>query len=107
MYYLIKYEDNYADEIEIDGHVVLMQEEYEAFTKAIENIKPFEFCIGTNENIDYQNEKEVKKTITITTITKEELQMLKNLGLKERGFARSFTQAVHCGAFGDEYRQVF
>lgn len=63
MYYLVKYNDNWADEIDIDGFALFTEEEHDEFISMVNKIcgllragEVFEYYIGTNEFIihDYE-----------------------------------------------------
>ena len=63
MYYLVKYNDNWADEIDIEGFALFTEEEYDEFISMINKVcdllragKTFEYYIGTNEFIIHDHE---------------------------------------------------
>lgn len=63
---LIKWSDNWADEMDLEGFAVMDTDE---FAKWKENIpSPYTFYVGTNEEIDYSTKKEL-----IDYSTKKEL----------------------------------
>lgn len=92
-FYLMKYSDNWADEMDVDGHTILTQEEYDQFTLAAANVKHMYFCIGTNEDIEYgigQWDSKIEDAYTVEEITEAEAKVLRKLDLAEAGFARKF-----------------
>lgn len=63
MYYLVKYNDNWADEMDINGFALFTEEEHDEFISMVNKIcdllragETFEYYIGTNEFIihDYE-----------------------------------------------------
>ena len=64
MYYLVKYSDNWADEMDIDGFALLTEELYDEFISMVNKIcdllrdgETFEYYIGTNKFIIHDHEK--------------------------------------------------
>lgn len=92
--YLLTYSDNWADEMDIDGHVVLTEREYREFKKSLEQCDGFCFCIGTNEDIDYDDGSDAEDVISVQKITEEEYKVLENLGLLSAGFAEDFIEQL-------------
>lgn len=84
-FYLVKYEDNWADEFNIYGLEILDQRQYDFLNMVIENVidkvGEFNYCFGTNEDIDYKSTARIRKALTFQSITKEEFETLKKLRL--------------------------
>ena len=64
MYYLVKYSDNWADEIDIDGFALFTEEEHDEFISMVDKVcdllrvgEIFEYYIGTNEMIIHDHER--------------------------------------------------
>lgn len=97
-YYLIKYEDNWADEMDIDGACVLTEGEYKAFTDVVVNFDNFDgyidFVVGTNQSVEYYSRAEVEQAFTVREITEDEYKVLSELGLDDIGFARDFVREI-------------
>lgn len=94
--YLVKYSSNWADEIDIDGHVVLSDGEYDIFMmqlNALEN--GFTFCIGTNQEIDYESSSDVLDNLEVIAINDADFVVLNNLGLLSQGFAEDLVSTVN------------
>ena len=81
MYYLVKYSDNWADEMDIDGFALLTEELYDEFISMVNKIREllragetFEYYVGSNEFIFYDDEKyfaDSFKTQRITSLAFE------------------------------------
>jgi hypothetical protein len=70
-YYLVKYEDNYADEFDIQGFRIFTEVELKAFKTLVKTAKyPQEVYFGTNESISYDS---------FTDYTEEEASLLTKL----------------------------
>jgi len=93
-YYMVTYEDNWADEMDIDGHYVLKEDEYKEFQKALKETKGFEFYIGTNEEIYYDDNDSVLSAIEIKEIDQAQYDVLEKLDLLSRGFASEFIDCI-------------
>jgi len=91
---MVTYEDNWADEMDIDGHYVLTEKEYKEFRQALKKTKGFEFYIGTNEEIYYDDNYSVESVIDIKKINQEQYDVLKKLDLLSRGFASDFIDNI-------------
>lgn len=87
IYVFVRFQDNWADEIDVDNFCAkpLTKEEYDYFMKAVEFTKNYrdEMCytVGSNEWIDYANGEEYMAAYEIKTISKEEYEVLEKLGL--------------------------
>lgn len=75
MYYLVKYSDNWADEMDIEGFAVFTQKEFCDFSNAIEEImnlikngKTYTYWFGTNEGVEYDHVNYFLKSFEIKTI---------------------------------------
>ena len=81
MYYLVKYSDNWADEIDIDGFALFTEEEHNEFVSMVDKVcellrvgEIFEYYIGTNEIIIHDHERyfaECFKIHPISSLTYE------------------------------------
>lgn len=54
-YYLVKYEDDYADEFSVYGLALLTDEDKKFFNSITQEQLPITHYIGTNEEIKYTN----------------------------------------------------
>lgn len=71
---LVKYADNWADEMDIAGFMVVSNEELEEWKSKIPN-REFLFSIGNNEEVEYSNKEEFLEQHTFTPLTKEQAQI--------------------------------
>ena len=79
---LVRYNDNYADEFDVDGFFALSDEDWKAYKTKIKKTigeKTFTFGIGTNESIEYDGAKEYLSNLKPEKITQEEYDTLLKL----------------------------
>lgn len=86
---LVQFSDNWADEMDVEGGILMTQDEYSKFItaakKALANEKSVDFVIGTNEWITYSNFKDFEGTLKVTEVTDEEAEVLKKFHLDKYG----------------------
>ena len=75
-YLLVKYDDNWADEIDLKGFKVLAEEEWEKLKSYIPN-KKFTRYVGSNEDIEYLSKDDFLSRFSVQEITWEECQVFK------------------------------
>ena len=86
-YTLVNYNSNWADEIDIEGFVVMPSEEWNDIKLFLSKYKvEFEYYVGTNEEIYYADGIEILADYSTKSITEEEYKTLENLKLKRLGF---------------------
>lgn len=79
-HYLVKYESDWADEMDIEGFDILTQEDKDYFESLTPtDDKPLIHYVGTNEEIEYWNSEMFLKCYTWTPISKEEAEIVKKL----------------------------
>lgn len=88
-YYLVKYEDNWADEMDITG-IYPATEEYVKNMKDIVDLyftkkDGFNFGIGTNEDIYYDSGESLLSSYTFQEITEAEYDVICKLNI-DMGF---------------------
>jgi hypothetical protein len=93
-FYLLKYSDNWADEMDIDGHAVLTSEEYNEFNSKVDELEYLWFSVGTNEDIEYESNESIKRAYSVSAILEDDVDVLDRLGIMFRGYADSFVEAV-------------
>lgn len=77
---LIKWKDNWADEADFYGFVIDTKENWEEFKSLCEAYNSsFSMTVGTNEQIDYSDGKDLLSRITISEINDNEVQIMKKL----------------------------
>jgi hypothetical protein len=86
-YYLIRYADNYEDEFEVSGFVVLTSKEMNDFDTALNVLETImestelSFYFGTNEEMVYDDFKFFLEAISVSVLSKSEgAFMLKQFG---------------------------
>ena len=72
-FHLLKFDDNWADEMDVSGFVVYDEDEYKAWLDKIPD-RQFSYGIGTNEEIEYSDAEEFLRSVTVTSLTSEEVQ---------------------------------
>lgn len=83
---LVKFEDNWADEMDVHGFKIYEIEEWTELKVKIAKLnRKMEFCIGTNEELEFKNGKAILKSMTEYKITENEKKFLENIfGNKDR-----------------------
>ena len=72
-FHLLKFNDNWADEMDVDGFVIYDEDEYKAWLDKIPDHK-FSYGIGTNEEIEYSSKAVFLNSVATTNLTPEEVQ---------------------------------
>lgn len=93
-FFLVKYSDNWSDEMDVEGFRVFTEIEKNEYFKAFEkifkyNIKEygsFEYGVGTNQQIEYKHFKNFERAFSVKEISKNEYIVLDDLDLSEFGF---------------------
>lgn len=68
-YILAKWSGNWADEMDLDGFRVFTQQEWDEYkTLALAKEDCFTFCVGTNEEIEYENGQALLNEIKLTEL---------------------------------------
>jgi hypothetical protein len=76
-HYLLRYDDNWADEFDVEGFRIYDQEEYDDFKKRVKAAEyPQQMYFGTNEGIDVDSAKDYLDRIDVTEITEAEAKVL-------------------------------
>ena len=95
----VTWKTNWADEMDINGHLIMEQSEWDHFVQSVEKRKEFEINIGTNEYISYKSGEELLRELKAVPITFEEESVLN----KFIGFETGFTDFLGaCEDFYDE-----
>lgn len=85
---LIRQNDNWADEIEIEGFFFCNEDKWEVYKKRIAELFETEdceqeVCVGTNESISYYSAERYFSKFSITNITDGEYNLITDLmGMK-------------------------
>lgn len=87
--FLIKFKDNWADEMDIEGGQIMTEKEFHdyfnAVKKAFNECNYINFCIGSNEFIEYESYEDFFKSIQIIKISKDEYKVLQKFNLCNYG----------------------
>jgi len=79
---LIKFEGNWADEMDIYGFTIMTVKQWEYKKNEIRHTPfPLEVYFGTNESEDYETPEEYLRNFKVKEITKDEVKVLKKLFL--------------------------
>jgi hypothetical protein len=89
MMWLVKFSDNWADEMDVEGFSVMSTGQFTQWAKTVEEVAKkideghtFEWYIGTNEWINWESGKDFKEAFSCEVITDEEANILKRLLLE-------------------------
>lgn len=94
MYTLVTWSTNWADEMDIEGFKIFKKEDWDKFKAHVSLIKhPFDICIGTNEEIDYSNGKQLLAELLAKDITNDEYLTINKLFGTSFGY-HEFTYAM-------------
>ena len=87
---LIKWSDNWADEMDLEGFHIMSEKAWLAFLKLLDDtieiykkhsdnlFQCFDFCVGTNEEITYKSKEDFLKSFVIEEIDEEAERIIKN-----------------------------
>lgn len=93
-YYLVRYADDWSDEMDIDGHVVLNENRYIDFEIALDHMNYLWFSVGTNQEIEYESNEQIREVVEVNEISEQDFQTLNRLDLLSTGFADSFVNQL-------------
>jgi len=73
--WLVKLADNWADEMDIEGFSIMTTDRFTQWAKTVEEVakkidedRPFEWYIGTNELVDWNSGEDFKKAFSCEVI---------------------------------------
>lgn len=79
-HYLVKFQDNWADEMDIAGFYIYEKTTWDELKTNIENIKTkMVFSIGTNEEINYDSGEELLNSLEVIEITSRQYNTIVKL----------------------------
>ena len=110
MMWLVKWEDNWADEMDLQGFALMTNEEFvhwarlvDAAAKKIDSGVTFDWYVGTNEWVDYDNGDDFKKASICEMISDKDAEVLKRTILGGSKFYGLFPSEEDLNYFlGDE-----
>ena len=99
-HYLLQFEDNYADEFDAYGSVIINEDQYkdvysvveeaintEDYSKLDEDYASDVYVgLGSNEDIEYEDIADLMNCINCTELTDEEYNVLTKFGFDDVGF---------------------
>ena len=75
--YLVTYEDNWADEMDISGFFTCSKKYKKMVEKKLSTYdEEYTYCIGSNEDIEYENGLAILETLTFQKISEKEFKVL-------------------------------
>ena len=90
MMWLVKFADNWTDEMDIEGFSIMSTGQFTQWARTVEEVAKkideghsFKWYFGTNEWIDWETGKEFKEAFSCEVITDEEADVLKRLLLED------------------------
>lgn len=91
---ILKFKDNWADEMDVEGYEVITLGQLRYFIEKAEeyfsNNNSLEYYFGTNEYIEYTSSTELLSKYSILDITETDYQNLNKLGLLKFGIIGPF-----------------
>jgi hypothetical protein len=78
--YIVYYSDNWADEMDISGFFTCTKKYKKQIKKKLSSYdEEYTYCIGSNEDIDYENGQAILDTLTFKKISNKEFKTLSKL----------------------------
>jgi hypothetical protein len=78
-YMLVKFDGNWADEMDIKGFEIVKKEWWDKFVESLPENKPLSHYIGSNEEMEWTNKADYLRDFTVTEISEDEVAILKKL----------------------------
>lgn len=72
---LVKFEADWADELDVAGLVILTKAMWESYTNRVKNYTDFEFNIGSNQFIDFKDANTFLSHFNVTNINEADVAM--------------------------------
>ena len=99
-HYLLQFEDNYADEFNAYGSVIIDEDQHKYFYSEVEQaVKTGDYSkldedytsdvyvgLGSNEDIEYVDISDLMNQVKCTELTEDEYNVLMNFGFDDYGF---------------------
>ncbi len=89
---LIEWSGNWADEMDLDGFQIVSEKAWTRFLELLhevddkEPIFPWEFCVGTNEHVEYESKQDFLDSLEITPISDSEVNVISEKLGRSYGF---------------------
>lgn len=95
---LINFSDDWADEMNIDGWVIMEEEEWKEIKKKVAAKKGYiSVGFGTNEDNEYSNGKDFLNTLEVTKLSDDEYSVLNKI------FGESYGNTGFTGVWEYDY----
>ena len=85
MNWLVKFTDNWADEMDIEGFTIMSSADFVEWAKLVEDVAnkidsgcPYTYWLGTNEYVDYDSGKDFKACFDCDVIDNEQTAIIKS-----------------------------
>lgn len=92
---LIKWSSNWADEMDVEGFVIVNDEDLQLFKENLEKInRPFYVYIGTNEEIGYDKVEHLKRELEFMELSEQQEKILRQIFNYDRYGFTSFYYRV-------------
>lgn len=76
---IVKFEGNWADEMDISGFEIFDRSQWDIFSqKILDYTHELHLCIGTNEHLEYETTEEFMDNITVESLTRDEYNVINN-----------------------------
>ena len=100
---LLSWDTNWADEMDISGFVIISEEKAKTWKEKVKNFKEyFNLCVGTNEEIEYSNGKELYDEVNSRKITQEEASIIEKYLGNSYGYTEFYNQLDDLEGWEDE-----
>lgn len=77
---LIKWSSNWADEMDVEGFIIVNDEDLQMFKENLEKIDcPITISVGSNQWIDFENGEDLRKSVRVITLTEEQTKVVNDL----------------------------
>ena len=98
-HYLLQFRDDYADEFDAYGSVIIAENQYAVYSVVEQAVKTGDYSkldkdyisdvwvgLGTNEDIQYEDIADLMNQVKCTELTDDEYNVLKKFGFNRFGF---------------------
>ena len=107
--FLVKTSTNWADEIDLDGFIILDEKELEKATKEMTELAADDFeaevSVGTNEEMDVEAEEVLEELNNAVELTPEEYENISRLIGTRYGFSLYY-EFKNCSDLNNYYEEI-
>jgi len=96
---LLQWDSNWADEMDISGFVITTEKIWKDYKKELKKKEEFCIYVGSNEEIDYSDGKELLEEISVTKLSDEEADLIS----KKIGTSFGFTDFFEIEEEDEDY----